>query len=337
MAQRGVGIFGETPAEYLELAQQAESAGFHSIWSNELHRTAFVPLAAVAARTSRIQLGTGVVLAFTRSPLITALSALDLDELAGGRLILGLGTGVQRLNEDWHGVRYGKPVPHLRETVAVLRLFLDGLAKGRPIDFEGEYYNLHIRGYERHYPPVRERIPIVLGGVGPLMVRLAGEVGDGWLGHSLSSPEYLSRVIVPQLKAGLDRAGRSRQDFQIMPSVTVSIGRDAREARRVAAGSIAFYATVRTYQSFFAFHGFESALPPIQAAFKRGDIGAMIEAVPDEMIDAYTAAGTIDQVRARLAKYDETADVIRLVAAHQFVSPEETREQQRNILDMLGQ
>lgn len=336
MAVRGVGYWGETPAEYLELARQAESAGFDLVWSNELHRTAFVPLAGVAAQTSRITLGTGVVLAFTRSPLITALSALDLDELSGGRLVLGLGTGVQRLNEDWHGVRYGKPVPHLRETVAVMRLFLAGLDKGQPLDFEGEYYNLHLRGYQRHYPAVRAKIPIFLGGVGPLMVQLAGEVADGWVGHSLSSPEYLDRVIVPRLKAGLDRAGRSRQDFQICPSITVAIGQNAREARRVAAGSIAFYATVRTYQAFFAFHGFEDALPPIQAAFRRGDIGAMIEAVPDAMIDTYTAAGTIDQVRARLATYDAVADSVRLVAAHQFVSPEETRDQQHKILETLG-
>lgn len=179
MTKRGVGYWGETAAEYLQAARDAEAAGFDAVWSNELHRTAFVPLAAVAAQTSRVQLGTGVVLAFTRSPLITALSALDLDEISNGRLILGLGTGVQRLNEDWHGVHYGKPVPHLRETVAVLRLLLDGAAKGEPMEYRGEYHKLNIRGYKRHFPPVRERIPIYLGGVGPLMIRLAGEVGDG--------------------------------------------------------------------------------------------------------------------------------------------------------------
>ena len=336
MAQRGLGLWGETPDDYLAMAEQAEAAGFHSIWSNELHRTALVPLAAVAARTSRIKLGTGIVLAFVRSPLITALSVLDLDEIARGRLILGLGTGVQRLNEDWHNVHYGRPVPHLRETVQVLRLLLEGVGKGEPMTYQGEYYRLNVRGYRRPYPPAQPRIPIVLAGVGPLMVRLAGEVGDGWLGHSLSSPHYLRDVIVPQLLAGLKRSGRTRQDFQICPSLTCAIDPDPREARRIAAGAVAFYATVRTYTSFFAFHGFEAALPPIQAAFRKGDIKGMVDAVPDEMVDAYTAAGTIDQVRARLAQYDEHADLVRLTAPLHFVSPEVTRAQQRKILELLG-
>ncbi len=336
MAQRGLSLWGETADEYLALAEQAETAGFHSIWSNELHRTALVPLAAAAARTTRLKLGTGVVLAFVRSPFITALSVLDLDEIAHGRLILGLGTGVQRLNEDWHNVRYGRPVPHLRETVEVLRLLLDRVGTGEPITYEGEYYHLNVRGYRRPYRPVQERIPIVLAGVGPLMVRLAGEVGDGWLGHSLSSPHYLREVIVPQLLAGLQRSGRGRQDFQICPSLTCAIDRDPKEARRIAAGAVAFYATVRTYTSFFAFHGFEAALPPIQAAFRKGDIPGMVDAVPDEMVDAYTAAGTIDQVRARLAQYDEHADLVRLTPPTHFVPHEVTRAQQRNILELLG-
>lgn len=141
---------------------------------------------------------------------------------------------------------------------------------------------------------------------------------------------------MPQLEIGLAKSGRSRSDFQVCPSITCAIDPDPRAARRIAAGTLAFYATVRTYNSFFAFHGFESVLPAIQAAFRRGDLGAMIEAVPDEMIDTYTACGTVDQVRTRLAEYETVADAVRLVAPHQFVSPEETRAQQRRILEVLG-
>lgn len=336
MARRGLGFWGQTAEEYLAVAQQAEAAGFDALWSSELHRTAFVPLAAIAARTSRIALGTGIALAFVRSPLITALTALDLDEIAQGRLILGLGSGVPRLNADWHGVRFGRAVPHLRETVQVLRLLLDGIGRGERIAFEGAYERLDVRGYRRPYPPVRERIPIYLAGVGPAMVRLAGEIADGWLGHDLNSPRYLREVILPQLEAGLARAGRPRAGFQVCASVVCAIAGDAREARRIAAGQVAFYATVRTYQALFAFHGFEAPLDAVRTAFRAADERAMVDAVPDEMVDAYTVAGTIDQVRAKLAAYDELADVVRLAAPYHFVPPEVTREQQRRIVELLG-
>lgn len=337
MAERGLGYWGETADEYLAVARQAEAAGFHSVWSSELHRTAFVPLAGIAARTSRIKLGTGVALAFVRSPLIAALSALDLDELSGGRLLLGLGSGVQRLNEDWHNTPFGQAVPHMRETIQALRLLLAGAHQGRPLSYAGEYYRLNIQGYRRPYPPVQERIPIYLAAVGPHMLRLSGEVADGWLGHELGSPQYLREVILPRIAAGLSRAGRSREEFQICPSVICAIADDPREARRLAAGQVAFYATVRTYHDFFAFHGFEAALPAVREAFRRGDTAAMIDAVPDEMVDAYTAAGTVDQVRARLREYDDLADLIKLSAPAYYNPPEATRVLQRRILEQLGQ
>ena len=337
MGKRGLGFWGETAEEYLAVAQQAEAAGFHSVWSNELHRTALVQLAAIATRTSRVKLGTGIVLAFVRSPFITALEALDLDEIAQGRLILGLGSGVQRLNENWYNVRFGKPVPHLREMVQVIRLLLESLGKGDPISFEGEYTRLNVRGYRRPYRPAQEHIPIYLAGVGPLMVRLAGEVADGWLGHDLGAPRYPRDIILPRLQEGLDRAGRSRQDIQVCPSAICAISRDPREARRAAAGMVAFYATVRTYTSFFAFHGFESVLPRVQEAFRRGAVPTMLDAVPDEMVDAYTVSGTIDQVRKKLAVYDEVSDMIKLSPPYHHVPPEVSRFHQQQILELLGE
>src|SRR6478736_6951230 len=117
--------WGETLAELADAARRAELAGAEVVWVPELHRSASVSAAAIAQATTTAQVGTAIQLAFTRSPMVTALEALDLDELAGGRFVLGLGTGVQRLNEDWYNAQWGKPVAHLRETIKVIRTFIE--------------------------------------------------------------------------------------------------------------------------------------------------------------------------------------------------------------------
>ena len=336
MATRALGLWGESTAELVEAARHAEDAGFASVWSDELHRSAFVPLAAVATATSRVGLGTGTALAFIRSPFTTALTALDLDELSGGRFILGLSSGVQRLNEDWHGVTFGKPVTHFREAVHVIRRVMAGASRGDTIAFEGEYYNIRVRGYNRPFPAAREHVPIVLGGVGPRMVALAGEVADGWLGHELSSVNYIRDLVLPKLKEGLDRSGRQRDGFTICPTVVCAVSPDGREARRIAAGAVAFHATVRTYRNLFAFHGFEQEVDQVWAAFRAGDYKVMVDAVSDEMVDTYTASGTLDEVRAKLAVYEEVSDSIKLMAPCRFVEPDVTRAQQQIIIESLA-
>ncbi|GLZ08125.1 hypothetical protein Acsp03_55910 [Actinomadura sp. NBRC 104412] len=153
----GFAPWGETLEELADAARRAEAAGAESIWVPELHRSATVTAAAVATATRRARIGTGIALAFTRSPMITALEALDLDELSGGRFVLGLGTGVRWLNEDWHNVPFGKPVGHLRETVRNLRRFWESCMTGEPIDLPGEQEPMRIRGYQRPFAVPRSR------------------------------------------------------------------------------------------------------------------------------------------------------------------------------------
>ena len=158
---------GIAPAEEVAgVARGAEAAGFETLWTSEMFHDPFLPLAAAAAGTSRIQLGTSIALAFVRSPWVTALSALDLDVLSRGRFILGLGTGLKRLNERWHGVAYGKPTPHIRECIQVIRLIAREAHRGRPIRFSGQYYDVDIQGWRRPYAPLRESIPIYLAEIG---------------------------------------------------------------------------------------------------------------------------------------------------------------------------
>lgn len=327
--------WGHTIEELVRASRDAEDAGFDAIWVPELHRSAFVPAAAVALGTERARIGTAIALAFVRSPMITALEAIDVDELSAGRFVLGIGSGVKRLNENWHNARFGKPAPHLRETVAAIRRLVAEMKDGRPIEIDGEYEPVRLRGYERPFPQARKRIPIHLAAVGDVMTRLAGEIGDGWLGHELGSPAYLRDRLLPNLEKGLAKAGRARADLEVVPSACCVVHDDARQAKRWGAGLVAFYATVRTYDDFFDFHGFLAEAKAVQAAFKHGEQQAMVDAVPDGMVDAVMLAGTPDDVRARLAEYEDLADAIKLSPPTHLVPAEVTRHAQEQILEVL--
>ena len=137
------------PDALIARARKIEDAGFDAAWSNELFTSPFVPLATVAPHTSKIKLGSSIAYGFTRSPLETVITSLDLDAITNGRFILGLGSGVRRLNEMWHGVpNYGRPAPHLKECVQAIRSIIDGVSSGEPVRFEGEYYDIDMRGWE---------------------------------------------------------------------------------------------------------------------------------------------------------------------------------------------
>ncbi len=330
------GPWGETLAEQVTAAQAAEAAGFERAWVAELHRSAFTPAAAIAAQTEYLGIGTAIAWAFPRSEMITALSALDLDDLSDGRFVLGLGAGVKRLIEDWHHADFGKPAPHLRETVAVIRQFIAQAHTGVRMTYEGEWVKVDVKGYERPFPPRRTAIPIYLAAVGPIMTRLTGEIADGWIAHELGSPAYLDQQILPQLAEGARRGGRKPEDITRVVSACCVPYHDAAQAKRWAAGLVAFYASVRTYTDFFAFHGFEAEARQVQDRFREGDAQGMLDAVPDEMVDTFTAAGTPDEVRERIRRYEGVADVVKLTPPTHHVDPEVTRLAQDAIFEVFA-
>lgn len=331
-----VNLEGETIDDMIAWAKRAEAAGFGSVWAGELHRTPAVTLAAVGPHTRQIRVGAGIFWAFTRSPFTLALTALDLDDACRGRFILGLGTGVRRLNEQWQNVTFGNPVRHLRECVQAVRLIMDSAHRGAPIRFQGEYYDFDIRGYRRPRPPVAGRIPVYLAAVNGAMIRLAGEVGDGLLGHPIWSLAWIRDVVEPNLARGLSRAGRTRDGFHLNTRLVCAISNDVRTARRAAAGTIAFHATVRTYERLFTWHGFGTAAQRIQQAFRQGDIPGMIDAVPEEMIDTFSAAGHVDQVRRRVSAYAERVDSLMLTFPHNYIPADEVHAYQEAVFQTFG-
>ncbi len=330
------GPWGETLAEVGEAARAAEDAGAEVVWLPELHRSATVSAAAVAHATRTAAVGTAVALAFTRSPMVTALEALDLDEISGGRLILGLGTGVQRLNQDWHHVDWAKPATQLRETVRNIRAFWAGCTTGEPIDLDGERAPMRIRGYQRPYPVTRSDIPIYLAAMGPVLTRLSGEIAEGWISHELTSPAFLREQIMPELLTGLERGGRPREALDVVTSTCVSVDADPAVARRRSAGMVGFYASVRTYAEFFAFHDLADEQAAVVEAFRDGRTAAALsDAVPDHMVDALTASGTREQVAEQISAYDGLADTIKLTPPTHGLAPAEIRAAQQELIAVI--
>jgi probable F420-dependent oxidoreductase len=332
----GLILDAESISDLAQLSKEAEDAGFDSVWATELYRTSFQQLCSAAQATTTIKLGTAVALAFVRSPLITALTALDLDEISGGRLVLGLGTGARRTNEMWHSITHGKPVRRIKEVIEVIRLLMRKSYGGEPISYSGHYYNISTKGYDRPFKPLRTNIPIYLAGVGRYMAQAAGEVADGYLGHVVCSLKYIKDVVSKSISAGLENSVRDRKDFKIASIVTCAISNKNKEAMRAARATIAFYATVRTYEPPFKLHGFEKQAAIIREAFFKRDIESMIQNVTDDMVNTFAVVGDAHECRMRIRQYKDYLDLPILSAPHYFLDFEEVKEYQRAILETFG-
>src|SRR5215216_5697677 len=314
---------GGSLAELGSEARAAEAAGVDCVWAVELYRSSFTQAMWLAAHTDAVGVGTGIAWAFTRSPMIIALESLDADEASGGRFRLGLGAGVKRLNETWHGVEYGRPAPHLRETIEAVRLIMRKASNGEPIRFEGTYHDIDIKGWVRPHAPAREAVPIYTAAVREGMARMAGDVADGLIGHPMCSLRWLDEVLVANFETGLARSGRGRSDFDFVPTVCCAISEDEGAAYEACRRTIAFYATVRTYAPLWELHGFGEAALEVGEAFRSGDLAGMPALVPNEMVDAYCAAGPVDKVRARVEAVGERGDGVFLTPSSYFIPSEE--------------
>ena len=330
---------GDSASELAEGATAAEAAGIEGIWAIELYRSTITQATWLASQTESIAIGTGITWAFTRSPMLLAMSALDIDEISGGRFRLGLGAGVKRLNENWHGADYGRPAPHLRETVEATRLIMESASAGAPIRYEGEYHDIDIKSWARPHPAFREKVPIYVAAVQEGMARMAGDVADGCLGHLICSARWIKEVMIPNFEKGLKRSGRERSSFDFIPGMCVAITEDDSElegAYDAARRTLAFYATVRTYHPLFEIHGFGAEADAVGNAFRAGDLAGVAAAVTDEMVDTYCAVGPIDRAREKVGEVAALGDAISLGPPTYFIPPPEIAEYQRRVLDAFG-
>jgi probable F420-dependent oxidoreductase len=328
-----VGIVVAGPlADIPNHARAAEERGYESVWVAETSSTAYVQAALVAQATSRVRVGTDIALAFPRSPTLTAMTARDLTELSGGRFILGLGSQVKRVNERRFSVPFEHPAPKMEEYVEVVRAVL-GTFRGQPIDHRGRFFTVTMPPFPGA-APVGE-VPIYLAAVNERMCEAAGRVGDGVLGHPLTSPKYVAEVVRPAVERGATAAGREPADVSVTTSVILQLGDDQARNRFDAAIQIGFYATTRTYAPVLALHGFEDRVGPLREAYAAGDLAKLAE-LSMPMVDTFAIAGPPDECRDRLAAFDGLVD--RIILGGAWIGPDQRAigENFRRILDTFS-
>jgi probable F420-dependent oxidoreductase len=303
------GVLQPLPAPILvEMAKQAEARGIHGCFAPQVMGPPFLPLAVAAGVTQRLQLASGIAIAAARSPFETAMAAIDMDRISGGRFILGLGASVFAWSRGVFGAPEHKPLAHLRETVEAVRHIVRGAHQGLE-PFEGEYYRADFKELPATAPPLREEIPIWIAALRAPMVRLAAKIGDGLIGHPMWSIEWAVEQMQPELEAALAKAGRRRDEIEV-------------EAIEDARATMAFYGGVEQYESFFEAHGFLDVARKLQEGVQRGDYQSVARLVPDEMVRAFVAVGEPEKVRERIGRLDGVADSICIVPPAYALSPE---------------
>ncbi|MBI2964346.1 MAG: LLM class flavin-dependent oxidoreductase [Deltaproteobacteria bacterium] len=311
------GVIPPLPGAALGAAvRQCEAIGLEGVWAIQLWGPPFVTLGAAAMASTRLKLGSGVALAFVRSPLETAAAALDVDTISGGRMVLGIGPSVRWWNEEWFGVEYGKPIPHLREAVRVIRAIIEKGHSGSLGRIGGEYYKLNLDRYKALAAPVRTHIPIYLPALYETAMQLAGEVGDGLASHPISSEQWVFERIVPNVKKGLDKAGKPRSSFDLNVWLYVAPNADTKQAIAETRPTVAFYALHTQYEKYFAANGFGREARAIAAAAQAKDEAAMLRACTDAMVEKFAIIGSPDEVRRRIDRIAEVVDSFTLCAPY---------------------
>lgn len=298
-------------AQLVDYARAAEAAGFRAVWTGEAFRDALVAAAAAAVVTERIGVGTNLA-QWTRTPASLERAAADLQELAAGRFVLGLGPMPREWNERWHGIPWQRPVARMREYVATVRALWTA-GSDQPVTVTGDHFR--VEGYTRLGGPLAAAVPIHLGATGPAMARLAGEVADGVHFNALLSPEYLRAALLPAVAEGARRAARAPGEVARAALVITAVDADPAAARARARRQIAFYLGVTTYfTELVAYHGFGDAAEAVAVAFREGDIDGASAKVPDAMVSEFALAGSPDEVRAAAQRFDGVVDSLILYA-----------------------
>jgi probable F420-dependent oxidoreductase len=320
----------------VDQALRAEAAGFDGVYSIEFfNRHGYVPLGAIAQATSRVRIGTAIANAFTRSPLLHASAAMDLDELSGGRMVLGLGSATRRMNEDWYDVPFSAPAARMRELVELLRAAFRA-QKGGGFRWEGEHWNINVPIYARPGAPRMDDLPIWVAAVNRGMIAAAGSVADALVGHPIATRRWHREVTLPGLREAEEKAGRESGACALAPYVLTSIQEDRELAIQDAKNQIGFYYTTALYHTILEHHGMKEVGAACRAALKKFDVKAMCEAVPDALVEEIAIAGTPDEARDRLAQWKDLTEDPLLYAPSVGVPKERIASNVATMFELFG-
>ena len=321
---------GDVPAQ----ARAAEAGGFDCITCGELAHDSMLIMALAATATERIGLQTSVTIAFPRSPMVLAMEAWDMQHLSGGRFIIGLGSQVKGHNERRFGGTWTAPAPRMREYIQMMHAVWDSWQEGRTPEFLGKHYTFTLMTPNFNPGPIahdRPRVGVAV--VGPGMARVAGEVADVVMPHGgIMSDKYMRTTLLPQVRAGLVRSGRSWTDVEIGATGYLILGdndseieQQVEEMRR----PLSFYGSTRTYHKVLDLHGLTELGQKLHVLSRQGRWEEMRETVkPDDVLEL-----------AQTCTYDALPDFLR---AHReyasrisFSMPRDTAEQEERFQDML--
>jgi F420-dependent oxidoreductase-like protein len=296
----GIGAFispGRDLDRTLERVALADRLGFDAAYATHIAaRDSLTVLMAYAAATERIRLGTGVVPIFSRTPATMAQTAATIDEFSGGRMVLGLGVSHRVTVENWHGARIDKPVTQMRDYLGAVRAILRGT---EPPDSERFPTRFAFMGYS-----ARAELPIYVAALSPNMLRLAGELADGvmlWL----CCPSYIRGTVVPAVREGLERAGRSADGFDVVAAVPIALTDDPDGARATFRQDLIPYASLPFYRAMLESSGFGDELAAFDAGMAEGDVERAKAGLSDRMLGELAGIGSSDDVGGAVRRYQD--------------------------------
>jgi probable F420-dependent oxidoreductase len=306
----GIGTFisvGKSLDQALERVKRADQLGYDSTYVTHIAaRDSLTVLTAYAAASERIKLGTGVLPIYSRTPVATAQTAATIDEYSGGRMVLGLGLSHAVTVENWYGVKLERPLKAMREYAGIVRACFRG--EDPP---EGEIFHTRFR-FMGHEP--RPDLPIYIAALSPKMLRLAGEIADGamlWL----CNPNYIRDVVVPEVRAGRERAGRSLDGFDLVAAVPSAVTDDKASAYETMRADLLTYWSLPFYRAMIERSGFGDDIARFDEAMQAGEVDRAKAAVSDRFLEDLTAIGSADEVRAGLRRYAEAGTTSPCVGA----------------------
>ncbi|MGK2866728.1 MAG: LLM class F420-dependent oxidoreductase [Mycobacterium sp.] len=287
-------------------AREIEQQGYDGCWTGEIDHDPFLPLLLAAEHTTRLQLGTSIAVAFARNPMLIANLGWDLNTYSQGRFILGLGTQVQAHIETRFGMPWSHPARRMREFVAAVHAIWATWQDGTRLSFEGEFYT-HKLMTPMFTPQAQPHgVPkIFIAAVGDLMTRTSGEVADGLIAHAFTTRRYLDEVTAPALQAGLDAAGRSRDDFELSCPVFVVTGENAEQFEASAAAhrkQLAFYGSTPAYRKVLELHGWGDLHTELHRLSRLGDWDTMATLIDDEVLAAFAVVAELPDVADALVR-----------------------------------
>jgi alkanesulfonate monooxygenase SsuD/methylene tetrahydromethanopterin reductase-like flavin-dependent oxidoreductase (luciferase family) len=330
----GLVVMDENPADALAIVRAADRAGVHSLWSIDYYnRSSLARAAAFAAISETSIVGTSVTPLFARSPLALAAAAADVQAIAGGRFVLGVGSSTRRMNQDWYGTALQHPAAQVRERIDLIRRLI--AHRSGPFRYEGSFDRVSMAHYDRAALP--DSLTIMAAGVGEHMVGVVGECADGFVGHTIASAAYLRDTACPLLAKGAAKANRDVAQLRMTTQIVASAdaGAGPRAARLDAAAQVGFYSTPKGYDLLFPGGQFAAERAAARDALARGDVAGVIEA-GEAMVEERAVFGAPEDVASQLRRYADVVDWAILYPPHFGVDPERIHANELSLIEVAS-